>query len=300
MTIPGTKSSKSIDWIPVLNSKAGGCMTSANFRDAGIGMVSLHLTSLLMKPGYDFLKALPSCRDFFGWKGKIALNASLPYFPEEDVYRLQSSFDGQRMCYTKDEVMALIAHLRPDILILPEGALQKNPMLLSELSDAIDLFFPLTDLPEACEPQSHGVYLTADETASSLSLVNERLANSVTKACYVAGDLSLSSILQLQSHPALFIETDRIAADALEGNVYCAEGVIALQDALYRYQMVPIDTHCPCATCKQQLTRAYFHHLLLHTPLLCQRLLVQHNVHYCESRLNTSFTKETNPDIMSR
>ena len=300
MTIHGAKSLKSIGWIPVLNSKAGGCMTSASFREAGIGILSLHLTSLLMKPGYDFLKALPSFRDFFGWEGRIVLNATLPYFPVEDVYRLQSSFDGQRMCYTKDELVALIKHLRPDVLILPEGALQKNPMLLSELPDSIALFFPTSDLPKAVESKNYGVYLTADDSASSLSTVNERLLCFLTHPCYVAGDLSLFSMMKLKPHQALFVETDRIASDALQGNVYCAEGLIALQDAHYRYQMTPIDANCQCATCRQQFTRAYFHHLLSHTPLLCQRFLVHHNVYYCQSRFITSFTKETNPDIMSR
>ena len=43
-------------------------------------------------------------------------------------------------------------------------------------------------------------------------------------------------------------------------------------------QFETIDPECTCPTCSQQFTKAYLHHLLQQTPLLCHRLLIQHNV----------------------
>ena len=40
--------------------------------------------------------------------------------------------------------------------------------------------------------------------------------------------------------------------------------------------------NCSCETCSQGFTRAYFHHLLQHTPLLAQRFLVIHNVFFTQ------------------
>ena len=81
------------------------------------------------------------------------------------------------------------------------------------------------------------------------------------------------------------VESDKPASDACSGVVYSSEGDISILDATFEMQFEPIDAGCECPTCSQQFTRAYLHHLLQHTPLLCQRLLVQHNVHYCQMQL---------------
>lgn len=75
-----------------------------------------------------------------------------------------------------------------------------------------------------------------------------------------------------------FVESDVWASDACEGKVYTSSGIINLNESLFSNDFNVIDSNCLCPTCQQQFTRAYLYHLLRNTPLLCQRLLIQHNI----------------------
>ena len=278
-------------WIPVMSSKAGGCMTSASFHAAGVGTLSLHLASLLMKPGYSFLMSLSRLATYVAWSGKIVLNASLPYCADADDYRIVSTYDGQRFCYSKADILALITHLQPDTVILPEGVQQGAPMRWGSLQESIAVFLPESDLPDATVTRPYGVSITYDENTLSIQALIEQLEQVNHKPCCIVGDVSLSAIWALTSHSVAFVESDRPLQDALLGNVYSADGVFSVLNEACRYAFLPIDASCSCTTCQQALTRAYVHHLLQHTPLLCQRLLAHHKAHYCQS-LIPSFTKD--------
>jgi queuine tRNA-ribosyltransferase len=78
----------------------------------------------------------------------------------------------------------------------------------------------------------------------------------------------------------LFMASDQPARDACDGIVYGKNGNIDIKATECRLDFRMIDETCQCPTCHQSFTRAYLHHLLEHTPLLCQRLLIQHNVHF--------------------
>jgi queuine tRNA-ribosyltransferase len=81
-----------------------------------------------------------------------------------------------------------------------------------------------------------------------------------------------------ESNPSSVWVTDKPAADAIQGKLYCESGIIDILEQQYQQQFSPIDQHCACSTCLDGYTRAYLHHLLQQTPLLAQRLLVMHNV----------------------
>lgn len=72
--------------------------------------------------------------------------------------------------------------------------------------------------------------------------------------------------------------TNQPAADACNGMVYVQDGQLDLKDKAYAMDFDRIVAECQCPTCQQGLTRAYLHHLYEHTPLLCHRFLIQHNV----------------------
>lgn len=91
-------------------------------------------------------------------------------------------------------------------------------------------------------------------------------------------DDRLVDITILQDTP--YGESDKPANDACSGIVYSADGAIDLREKRYAMQFECIDEQCQCPTCRQRLTRAYLHHLLEHTPLLCHRFLIQHNVYH--------------------
>ncbi len=79
----------------------------------------------------------------------------------------------------------------------------------------------------------------------------------------------------------VFYINNQPAKDALKGNIYNqdqAACVYAIQDSQYALDFSLLSDDCKCTACRAQLTRAYFHHLYQHTPLLCHRFLIMHNL----------------------
>jgi queuine tRNA-ribosyltransferase len=236
-----------------------------------------------MKPGYDFLASLPDLASYVGWKENLVLNATLPEINSEGFYRLCSPYDGRRMKYTGHEILHLIAKLQPRWVVMPPSIWRTHEQLCQSLPETIFPFYSVGDLPNE-ETQPHGVHLHADEKTPTSILV-QQLEHYKERPCYITGDLNLSSMANLFRHGALMVESDKPANDATLGQVYCSDGVISLQEDEYSQQFRLIDESCTCPTCTQGFTRAYLHHLLEHTPLLCQRFLVQHNAHFSQSVL---------------
>ena len=272
-------------FIPTLTTEAGRCLTVENWQDVGISMAAYDLTALLMKPGFELLSALPDLATYVGWQGDVVLNATLPDISKDEVYTLRSEYDGSRSRYSQADILMLIGQLKPQMVILPDGIDGWQ-----SLSDTILPLFSPANLPKQAE-RSFGVYFSYDATAS-FSTLKQRIQRCEGLPCYVGGELTLALMQELADLGVQYLSSDVPARDASEGWVYSQGEVISLTDNAYRMDFSVIDEQCPCPTCKQQLTRAYLHHLLAHTPLLCQRFLIQHNVYH------SSFTPAINTDIM--
>lgn len=282
--------------VPVLTTQAGCCLTADNWQEVGIEVASFYLSSLLMKPGYECLKSLTDLASHVGWHKTLVLNASLPLRLADNLYPVRSVYDGSRMAYSATEVMLLIEQLQPDTVILPEGLGKDREALWRYLPEAVFPFIPVADLSQYLSTdRPHGVYFSYDSTTTTTTDLLQRLKQFEYLPRYVAGDLSLSFMQGLISRGVQFMETDAPAKDASLGKVYCSEGEISLQDIHYATEFSVIDSNCQCPTCLQQLSRAYLHHLYEHTPLLCQRFLIQHNIFYClnlNKNSDASFTPE--------
>ena len=242
--------------------------------------VSYALEALLMKPGYDFLTSLSDLASYVGWSENLVLNATLPEIDSEGFYRLCSPYDGRRIKYTGYDIVQLIAGLKPQWVVMPPNIWRTQEKLCQSLPDNVFPFYCVGDLPRE-ETRPHGVHLHHDENTPTSFLV-EQLEHYKARPCYITGDLNLSSMANLFRHGAYMVESDKPANDAMLGEVYCSDGVVSLQEAQYSQQFRLIDESCTCPTCTQGFTRAYLHHLLEHTPLLCQRFLVQHNAYYSQ------------------
>ncbi len=279
---------------PILTTPAGSCLTPANWQEAGVGVASCYLAALLMKPGFDVLRTLPHLASYVSWEGLLVLNASLPPISADGVYTWRSHYDGSRIRHSIDDILALIASLQPHMVILPEGMWQKYNAQVQLLPETIFPFIPLGEVSESSViSRSHGIYIEFNKKTSSTSTLLEQLHQYEDKPYYVAGDLDLPLMAELVKQGVTYVESDRPADDACHGRVYCGEGELAIEQRDLSMQFALIDEHCHCPTCSQQFTRAYLHHLFEQTPLLCQRLLVQHNVHYCNTWLTQeAFNKE--------
>ena len=282
----GTLNAESLGLIPVLTTHAGTCLTTENWQEAGIKTASFHLSSLLMKPGIEFLSTLPDLATYVGWNETLVLNASLPKMSADGRYTLCSQYDGRRTHYSVEEILALIVKLQPHMVILPEGVRHDNESLWKSLPETIFPFLPVRELPDSSETRGHGIYFSYDKNESSSSMLLQQIEQYKARTIYIGGELDLPLMLDLVSNGVRFVESDLPAEDARLGKVYCSEGVILLQDNAMTMQFENMDAKCQCPTCSQQLTRAYLHHLLEHTPLLCQRFLVQHNAYYCKAALS--------------
>ncbi|WP_203456397.1 hypothetical protein [Legionella sp. MW5194] len=229
--------------IPVLTSHAGSCLTLANWQQAGVSVAALYLDALLMKPGVDFLNSLSGLKRYYPWSGELVLNASTLTENKAGHYRVRSHYDGDIIQLDAADILALIIALKPDYVVL-------SPSLKTHC--------------ERLKPEWQGIRLLSEEEGTY------HYRN------------RLDAFLATEDNGGL-IEANFPAEDAINGCVYDQGQVMNLSDSRYSQDFTVLSAGCACPVCQQNYTRAYFHHLLQHTPLLAQRLLIQHNVHYCQN-----------------
>ena len=275
------KHAQNLGLIPSLMTHAGTCLTADNWYEVGINAVAVDLASLLFKPGFTLLSKLKKLSNYLGWEKTIVLNASLTQAKinrANDQYVLRSPYDGSILSYSLDEIILLIEDLQPDLVILPTGVMHQFK------SEGITPFYSPAE--QHSTQTAAGIYFYYDNK-NSWSDFLATLQRHQGKMCFVAGDLGFEEIQELNKIGIRFIQSDLPAANACQGEIYTAQGPIVLSTTQYADDFELIDNQCSCPTCTQSFTRAYLHHLLAQTPLLCQRLLIQHNLHFCQTRLYT-------------
>ncbi|KTD31710.1 queuine tRNA-ribosyltransferase [Legionella moravica] len=263
-------------YVPVVTTEAGSCLTSANWQQAKATAVACYLDDLLLKPGVNLLKKIDGLAGYLGWPSTVILNASRLSANKEGVFVLVSPFDGARIKINYAELFELVNALKPDVFLMPEHALNDAPDLWETLNDSILPFIPVTDLINQGCQKRHGVYFKYEQED------HQSLTQSMSKWShlprYLCGTLDLNLIHNLCDAGIDYIESDEPAHAAYQGRVYSGAETVDLTNSSTELQFDVIDPDCQCPTCSQRLTKAYLHHLYLHTPLLCQRFLIQHNV----------------------
>lgn len=270
-------------WVPILTSLAGNTLTEDNWTSVLVDVVSFHLDALLMKPGMVLLEQLQSFASFSGWKGSWVLNASLAKAREQDSYEIRSIYDGRVSQYTPLDVLNLIKTLKPDGVVLPQGLWVSHQEACEALQDVSTIYVPAADLQQKENHQALGVYVDLATMANRGLLLSELVYRD--KRCYLAGMIDWTEMQKLSSLGDVILESDMPAQQAMLGQVYSQKGIVNLKESDMALSFEPIDVDCSCSACKGKFTRSYFHHLLEHTPLLCQRFLIQHNAHYVRATL---------------
>jgi len=268
-------------FIPPVTSQAGRCLTSANWQEVGIDTIVCHLDALLIKPGYSLLMELKRFNDYINWHGAVILNAKNLKANKEGIYTLLSPYDGSKVKLSAAEIISLILSLKPKAVLLPAKIMKQAGATWNDWDEAIMPFFTVNDVQIQPVQCPHGVYFDIESTGLSEPIVQQVKAHSHLPR-YATGLFDKKQISQLNALEIDYIETNRPANDAYQGHVYSQEGFINIAEEDLAQQFETIDSRCHCPTCTQQLTKAYLHHLFLHTPLLCQRLLIQHNIHYAQ------------------
>lgn len=264
------------NFIPILTSEAGLCLTAKNWQEVNVSVASYSLESLLYKPGMDVLKKITDIGRYLAWPGYIIFNGMSLVVNKEGLFVLKSPYDGSKIKFTLVDLLELIQHLNPTAVMLPKNIMNDFPQFWDHWNCSIFPFFHENDVEKQNTNQSYGIYFNIEVS----KLDWQQLAHWSNIPRYVIGNFEPRLIQELRHQGVAFIETDEPAKAALQGKVYTQSGTIDLTDLNIQMQFEPIDAKCICPTCSQQFSRAYLHHLLQHTPLLCQRFLIQHNVFY--------------------
>lgn len=262
------------NYTPMLDTQAGSCLTTLNWQEIGAQTASYSLEALLVKPGsIALLKQISSLKAFLAWPGTLILNAMNFAKAKQGVYTLISPYDGSKVAISYAEFAALIKHLHPDAVVLPKDFVQEYREFWTNWDESVLPFISADVTHGISSEQKYGVYFKLEENAAKIQHFT-----GVPKL--VAGDIGPELIRQLSTHQITYVETDQPAHLAMQGKVYSESGILDLTKNEFREQFTVIASNCSCSTCSQQLTKAYLHHLLAHTPLLCQRFLIQHNAYY--------------------
>lgn len=269
-------------YIPILTSEAGLCLTSENWHATHTSVASYYLDALLIKPGLSVLSTLPNLASYVNCSGTIILNASSLRANKEGIINLISPYDGSKIRLNYSQISALIQHLQPQAVILPPDILTHYPEIWAQWDNRIKPFLSADQLSGTNIPASYGIYFTLE---NDLLAIKEQLNAYQQLTSYIQGASIVQHLDELKQLGVDYVESNEPAQLGLEGFVCSAEGIIDLKIPYYAYEFTVIDLGCECATCSAQLTKAYLHHLLHHTPLLCQRFLIQHNAHYVQNAL---------------
>ncbi|MCL5273040.1 MAG: queuine tRNA-ribosyltransferase family protein [Gammaproteobacteria bacterium] len=264
------------NYVPVLTSEAGSCLTSVEWQEVGVSAASYYLDTLLLKPGADLLNCIESLSSYVGWNGTTILNASRLLANRDGIFILTSPYDGSKIKLSYSEIFAIINNLKPDVVILPKKTMFDAPECLNILDKSITPYIAVEDLMKQEYQKPHGVYFNQVDVHAVYELI-EQLPRWSHLPRYIMGSLNPGVMDALNGEGVEFLESDEPALAGFHGQVYCDTKVIDLTDVRNIMQFNLIDSTCGCPTCTQQFTLAYLHHLYLHTPLLCQRFLIQHN-----------------------
>ncbi|WP_019218200.1 tRNA-guanine transglycosylase [Legionella tunisiensis] len=268
---------------PVLTTEAGNCLTVANWQEVGIKAGVYYLDALLMKPGIAYLKKFAPLSNYTGWQGITVLNASLST-AKNGVYSLRSCYDGSRIDIDQNELLSLIGLLQPDRVALPYRLFNGSTLNAWQTLAKTSVLFASVDEHSPTYPDwLPGRYIHYGCTKLFSDFIQE-LRQYADSPLYLAGEFESEQLQELAGYNVWHVESDKPARDAMRGRVYSQEGVIDILDSRQAEDYRPI-ANCSCPTCQQLFTRAYLHHLIMHTPLLCQRFLIQHNVHYYQQML---------------
>lgn len=264
-----------VKFIPNLSTKAGSCLTMANWRDVGVTIIAYDLLNLLVKPGMDVLYQYPNLTAYVGWDQRVVLNAANMMIDSQGRCSVRSSINGEKFIFEWNHLVALISHLSPDYFLLPKG-LSKVSLdeLLTQLTTKTTVLVNVKDAFEKEQYANLAIYHADTKEEPSAECLSPNLD-------YLIGSKhAFSAYLESSYSSVRWIESNQPAQDALNGQIQTSSGWIDLTNKNEQMIFSVLDDRCACPTCQQGFTRAYLSHLYTQTPLLCQRLLIQHNVFY--------------------
>lgn len=257
--------------LPVCSSESDWCLTSENIYDTGVSAIACNLSSMLIRPGIESLYNIKNFKKYMSWNKTLVINASLDKLNSNNEYVLISKYNGRKYAFSQIEILDLLLTLSPDVLLFPKDlSFMINDEQLANFK-LTKCFFDLE-----ARKESYGVYLEINTKDNLAEIINY----SPELPKYLYGDISLDDMRRLLDYNNIYFASSKPCTDGYNGLVYSNGGYIDITEENNRFNFALIDGNCKCFTCREDLTIAYLHHLFKNTPLLCQRLLISHNVFY--------------------
>lgn len=266
-------------FIPLITTPAGLSLTMANWESTSTTEGAYQLQNLLVKPGLEVLNKINNLKNYNRWYGKIILDANLNA-AQQDCYKFYSPYNGSLICIKTAKLLPLICQLQPNIVLLPFDVSPQNILFPTNI-------IPVFNLAHATSILCNKFYYFAHQAGDPFDIVLTHLKKYPIQLKFLYGEFNFLEFIQLAKYN-INIVSDTPARYGIMGLVYnqnTTSGLLNILDVAMAEQQIVIDENCHCPTCRQKFTRAYLHYLFTHTPLLCHRFLVQHNIFYINNYL---------------
>lgn len=241
-------------FVPYISTPAGACLTYDNWRELGISIVAYEFSELWMKPGIAYLQSLPNLGSFLGWRGDLVLDAGQLNRNTAGKFQIKSRYDGGLHQITPEALWELVMSLKPTMVLLPPHMRSTSQQTSAHLFEDSSV--------STGEPHLR-LYATHSGSEESRVICAE--------GCHVPErhfkGYFVSNFPASQAYQGQIMQ-------AVSGQIICT----SIMDDRWTQCFKALDEACACPTCQQPFSAAYLQHLYANTPLLCQRLLIMHNV----------------------
>lgn len=247
-----------IEFVPYLTTPAGACLTQANWHTLGIEYGLCALAHMVVKPGLAFWNSGMNLATYLAWDKALILDASSLALNAQAQFIVQSPYDGSRVRFSMDEFWTLVQQMKPNMLLISRAEAARF-VIDSQNSERL--------------ANTKIYYIDPNCNGSREQITRRRGID-----CPIDQDA-----ICFTDQERILYGSDQPAQDALAGIVYQEHGSQSILDKQFSLAFDVLDAECGCTTCQQKFTGAYLHHLFQSTPLLCQRLLMMHNMFWIKN-----------------
>ncbi|KIK67384.1 hypothetical protein GYMLUDRAFT_69568 [Collybiopsis luxurians FD-317 M1] len=282
-------------FMPVATQAAIKGLTPEQVESLGVTLILNNTYHLNLRPGVQVLKSAGGAHKFEGWKRNMLTDSggfqlvSLSKFTTitEEGALFSSPFNGEPTMLTPEESIKIQHSIGADIIMQLDDvvpSLLQGPRVEEAMERSVrwlDRCIQYHDTSEKKETQNLFAIVQGglDPTLRDRCL-NGMLERQDRVAGYAIGGLSGGEEKDLLVCVALGIDmADCVfpTRTARFGVALTHSGPINLRLGKHATDFIPIDSTCPCPTCKDGTSRAFLHHVVTHETAAAHALTI-HNI----------------------
>ena len=312
-------------FMPVGTQGTVKAITPSHLEHIGVEILLGNAYHLYLRPGIPVIDKHGGLHDFMGWSRPILtdsggyqiMSLSRLMDVKEDGVAFQSHLDGSTHFLSPDDAMDIQRRLGSDIAMCLDECTKypatheeaKVSMSLSLIwaarcrgfaSDHQAIFGIVQggiykDLRESCAKalvsmDFDGYALGGLSVGENISITYDIMNATIpflpeNKPRYVMGIGNPLDMLEAVSYGADMMDCVMPTRCARNGLLFTREGKVVIKHACYAKDTSPVDSECPCYTCRN-FTRAYLRHLFMSGEILSCILNTIHNLTFYQSLMS--------------